>query len=187
LGSSQETGGSGAAEGRSVQAPGSQAAEKAVSNRENEEAARVLRTRLDEEARASSPAARTFSQPESLGLSETGPRGCIGGASTAKEIATGVPAIQRITAVPETSVQTSTQPRARVSMADSNDSYAEKAPKFDGKDYSTWAFKFKMWAEMNDLWGFFDGTEPRPRDAEVEAQTKWDKANQKAFARLCLS
>ena len=76
------------------------------------------------------------------------------------------------------------RPREQPVMADSNGEKSDKPPQFDGEDYLTWAFLFEQWALANDFWVYFEGSKPRPADAGAE-QRAWDRANQKAFAKLC--
>jgi len=60
-----------------------------------------------------------------------------------------------------------------------------RVPKFNGKDFWTWSFRFQQWATAADIWQCFDGTvDPRPTTAG-EKQRRWDKVNQRAFAELC--
>ena len=60
-----------------------------------------------------------------------------------------------------------------------------RVPKFNGKDFWTWSFRFQQWATAANLWKFFDGTvDPRPA-AAGEKQRRWDRTNQRAFAELC--
>ncbi|CAI5995841.1 unnamed protein product [Closterium sp. NIES-65] len=66
---------------------------------------------------------------------------------------------------------------------DSGEGKLESVPKFDGSDYWTWSFRFKQWAEVHDLWGYFDDSEERP--ATGDARLKWERKNQKAFAQFC--
>ena len=74
-------------------------------------------------------------------------------------------------------------PPARRVMADPEE--RTKAPKFNGKDYWTWSFRFQQWAVSEDLWGFYRGTAgARPAQAGDE-QRRWDKRNNCAFAELC--
>jgi hypothetical protein len=73
-----------------------------------------------------------------------------------------------------------------IAMADLNDQEGRtRAPKFNGKDFWTWSFRFQQWATAADLWQFFDGTvDPRPTTAG-DSQRRWDRVNQRAFAELC--
>jgi hypothetical protein len=71
-------------------------------------------------------------------------------------------------------------------MAEENSgSHRTRAPKFEGKDFWTWSFRFQQWAACEELLPYFDGTVvPRPA-ADGDDQRKWDRLNQRAFAELC--
>ena len=60
-----------------------------------------------------------------------------------------------------------------------------KAPRFNGKDYWTWSFRFQQWAVSEDLWSFYRGTAGVRPAADGDEQRRWDKRNSAAFAELC--
>ena len=60
-----------------------------------------------------------------------------------------------------------------------------RPPRFSGKDWWTWSFRFEQWAVSKDLQAYYDGTAGDRPAAAGDAQRKWDKGNQMAFAELC--
>ena len=34
--------------------------------------------------------------------------------------------------------------------------------RFDGKNYTSWAFQFQIYLEGNELWAHIEGSEPKP-------------------------
>ena len=36
--------------------------------------------------------------------------------------------------------------------------------RFDGKNYTSWAFQFQIYLQGKELWGYMDGFEPKPED-----------------------
>ena len=36
--------------------------------------------------------------------------------------------------------------------------------RFDGKNYTSWAFLFQIYLEGKELWGYMNGFEPKPKD-----------------------
>jgi len=70
-----------------------------------------------------------------------------------------------------------------------------------GTNYRTWSLDMQMILEANDYWGWIDGTEPRPKEAEkrtdgtpqpeeaekAKERVLWDKKNRKVLALLILS
>ena len=36
--------------------------------------------------------------------------------------------------------------------------------RFDGKNYTLWAFQFQIYLKGKELWGYMDGSEPKPED-----------------------
>ena len=45
--------------------------------------------------------------------------------------------------------------------------------KFNGSNYSSWAFQFQIYLEGKELWGHVDGTNPKPLE-DVKAISKWE-------------
>ena len=60
-----------------------------------------------------------------------------------------------------------------------------RAPKFKGKDFWTWSFRFQQWAVCEELLPYFDGTVGARPAGEGEDQRRWDRLNQRAFGELC--
>ena len=44
--------------------------------------------------------------------------------------------------------------------------------KFNGTNYSSWAFQFQIYLKGKELWGHIDGTDPKPLE-DVKAVSKW--------------
>ena len=44
--------------------------------------------------------------------------------------------------------------------------------RFDGKNYSAWAFQFQIFVKGKELWGHIDGTDPAPNNEEKEKYVK---------------
>ena len=36
--------------------------------------------------------------------------------------------------------------------------------RFDGTNYTSWAFQFQIYLEGKELWGHIDGSEPQPEE-----------------------
>ena len=45
--------------------------------------------------------------------------------------------------------------------------------KFNGTNYSSWAFQFQIYLKGKELWGHVDGTDPKPLE-DVKAVSKWE-------------
>ena len=48
-----------------------------------------------------------------------------------------------------------------------------KLIKFNGKNYTTWAFQFQIYLKGIELWGHVDGFDPKPND-DTKAVVKWE-------------
>ena len=47
--------------------------------------------------------------------------------------------------------------------------------RFNGKNYSAWAFPFQIFVKGKELWGHIDGTDPAPNsEKEKEKYMKWE-------------
>ena len=47
--------------------------------------------------------------------------------------------------------------------------------RFNGKNYSSWAFQFQIFVKGKELWGHIDGTDPAPNsEKEKETNVKWE-------------
>ena len=47
-----------------------------------------------------------------------------------------------------------------------------KLIKFNGKNYTTWAFQFQICLKGKELWGHLDDSDPKPTDDQL--LTKWE-------------
>ena len=36
--------------------------------------------------------------------------------------------------------------------------------RFDGKNYTSWAFQFQIYLEGKELWGYINGSNPKPKE-----------------------
>lgn len=55
------------------------------------------------------------------------------------------------------------------------DKYDAFLIRFNGKNYSTWAFHFQIYVKGKDLWGHIDGSKPAPdKDQYAEEHSKWE-------------
>ncbi|KAL3514207.1 hypothetical protein ACH5RR_026924 [Cinchona calisaya] len=55
------------------------------------------------------------------------------------------------------------------------DKYESVLIRFNGKNYSAWAFHFKIFVKGKDLWGHIDGSKPAPdKDKEKDEHAKWE-------------
>ena len=45
--------------------------------------------------------------------------------------------------------------------------------KFNGSNYTSWAFQFQIYLKGKELWGHVDGTDPKPLE-DVMAVSKWE-------------
>ncbi|KAL3502307.1 hypothetical protein ACH5RR_036756 [Cinchona calisaya] len=55
------------------------------------------------------------------------------------------------------------------------DKYESVLIRFNGKNYSAWAFHFKIFVKGKDLWGHIDGSKPDPdKDKEKDEHAKWE-------------
>eukprot|EP00268_Persea_americana_P068526 TRINITY_DN9553_c0_g1_i1.p1 TRINITY_DN9553_c0_g1~~TRINITY_DN9553_c0_g1_i1.p1 ORF type:complete len:148 (+),score=19.88 TRINITY_DN9553_c0_g1_i1:499-942(+) len=48
--------------------------------------------------------------------------------------------------------------------------------RFDGKKYTSWAFQFQIYLEGKELWGYMDGSEPKPKEDDKKISA-WDCFN----------
>lgn len=57
----------------------------------------------------------------------------------------------------------------------SSDKYDALLIRFNGKNYSAWAFHFRIFVKSKDLWGHVDGSRPAPReDKDKDELAKWE-------------
>ena len=55
--------------------------------------------------------------------------------------------------------------------------------RFNGKNYSTWAFQFQIFTKGKELWGHIDGTHPAPNsEKEKEKYVKWEVKDAKIMS-----
>ncbi|KAK4489825.1 hypothetical protein RD792_000469 [Penstemon davidsonii] len=55
------------------------------------------------------------------------------------------------------------------------DKYDSILIRFNGKNYSAWAFHFRIFVKGKDLWGHVDGSKPAPdKDKEKDEHAKWE-------------
>ena len=47
-----------------------------------------------------------------------------------------------------------------------------KLIKFNGKNYTTWAFQFQIYLKGKELWGHIDDSDPKPNDEQL--LPKWE-------------
>eukprot|EP00268_Persea_americana_P004196 TRINITY_DN11325_c0_g1_i6.p1 TRINITY_DN11325_c0_g1~~TRINITY_DN11325_c0_g1_i6.p1 ORF type:complete len:107 (+),score=13.30 TRINITY_DN11325_c0_g1_i6:503-823(+) len=50
--------------------------------------------------------------------------------------------------------------------------------RFDGKNYTSWAFYFQIYLEGKELWGYIGGSESKPEDDEKKISA-WKTKNAK--------
>ncbi|XP_073128888.1 uncharacterized protein [Henckelia pumila] len=46
--------------------------------------------------------------------------------------------------------------------------------RFNGKNYSVWAFQFQIFVKGKELWGHIDGTNPAPNSEKEKEYVKWE-------------
>ena len=47
--------------------------------------------------------------------------------------------------------------------------------RFDGKNYTSWAFQFQIYLEGKELWGYMDGSKRKPEDDDKKISTSKTK------------
>ena len=58
------------------------------------------------------------------------------------------------------------------------DSLQSRVKIFTGKDFHLWKFQFLTYAEVREVEGYFNGSEPKPgEDATEEEKKKWKKGD----------
>lgn len=57
----------------------------------------------------------------------------------------------------------------------SSDKYDAFLIRFNGTNYSAWAFHFEIFVKGKDLWGHVDGRKPAPdKDIDQDGHAKWE-------------
>lgn len=46
--------------------------------------------------------------------------------------------------------------------------------KFNGKNYTSWAFQFQVYLKGNEMWGHIDELDPKPTDDKTDSQDPKD-------------
>ena len=55
--------------------------------------------------------------------------------------------------------------------------------KFNGTNYTSWAFQFQIYLKGKELWGHIDGTDPKPVE-DVNVVSKWETNDTKIMTWL---